>query len=219
MKTFDPTVRCALLLLSLATATAPALAVQGDAAAAVSAERHLLYVPSATADNQANVAGLQAEGFRVTTLPAAGDDTLRHARRVAGQVRLLLSQGIAPAHVTVVGVGGGAPVATLASAIAGNRHVNYVLLGRCEPLLKVDYRFRMSGRVLAVRDAQGGSPSCRPLWVGSPRVSARRDLVLDSGLGAALFDQPRAQWLQPVVQWSRGSRVDVGAVSNDVAAR
>jgi hypothetical protein len=71
----------------------------------------------------------------------------------------------------------------------------------------------MAGRVLGIRDAADpDSDSCRPLWTGAPRVSARQDLVLDTRFGAALFDAPRVEWTQPLLEWSTGGKVDIGDV-------
>lgn len=206
--------------LPLASALLVAMSVAMPAAAQgpqddVSDAQHLIYLPSRSAgvDHAAIIQALGDLGFTVNTLAYAGEPKVDYARRAAGEVRALLSQGVKPAAITVLGAGTGSPVAALTSAVTGNRHVNYVLLGECDPLLKVDFRFRMSGRVLGLRDAaDAGSGSCRPLWSESPKVSERRDLVMDTGLGAALFDQPRPEWLQPVAEWAGGGTVDVGKI-------
>ncbi len=176
---------------------------------------HLLYLPSqaAGADNAAIARSLDELGYRVTALSADGQDRLAYARRVADQVDALVARGVRPADISVVGVGSGSPVAALASAAAGRRDVSYVLLGGCDVVLKSEYRFRMSGRVLGVRDdADPASHSCRALWQNSPKVSERLDLVLNTGHGATLFDAPRREWLQPVADWTSRGRVDVGEI-------
>jgi hypothetical protein len=192
------------------------LMAAGSTALAQSSTRHLLYVPSTEAgvDHAAVVDALSAQGFAVDTYAAeSGEDRLAHARRVAREVRTLIAHGTAPDDISVVGAGTGTPVAALASAVVGNAHVNYVLLGRCDPVLKYEYRFRASGRVLGIRDdADGASHSCRSLWNESPRVTDRQDLVLDTGHGAALFHAPREEWMRLLVQWSGGGRVTVGDV-------
>ena len=66
---------------------------------------------------------------------------------------------------------------------------------------------------MGLRDADDhASQSCRRLWRDAPRLGERRDMVLHTGHGAALFDAPRTQWLQPLSDWSRNGRVAVGEV-------
>jgi hypothetical protein len=202
----------------LAVVAAAALAAAGVPiahAAAHDGARYLVYVPSRSpaVDHAANVRAFEERGFTVVTLAYAGEGDGAYARRVRGEVAALLEDGVAPEAVTVVGAGSGSPVVALASSAAANRRLNYVLLGNCDERLADDPRFHMSGRVLGLRDAGNrASLSCRRLWRDAPKLGDRRDLVLHTGLGAALFDAPRAEWLQPLSDWSRGGRVDVGDV-------
>lgn len=182
-------------------------------AAAPAESPRLIYLPSSEpgVDHGAIVQALGAQGFQVVSVDSEGQDRLTYAKRVARDVRGLLAQGVPAAQINVVGAGTGSAVATLVSARVGDPDVNYVLLGRCDPILKSEYRFRMSGRVLGIQDdADTASHSCRSLWSESPKVSDRQELVLHSGYGATLFHAPREQWMAPLVQWSDGGRVTVG---------
>ena len=214
MKLSSPNMLRRALPLAIAMSAAIPAAAQSPQDNAMDA-RHLIYLPSRspTVDQDAIIRALGDNGFSVITLPYAGETRPDYARRVVGEIRALVARGVAPDDITVLGAGSGTSVAVLTSALASSRRVNYVLLGQCDPLLKVDYRFRMSGRVLGLRDvADAGSQSCRPLWTDSPKVSARRDMVLSTAHGATVFDQPRVEWLQPVLEWNSGGRVDVGRI-------
>lgn len=196
--------------LSMAVAATPAALAAGAHGA-----RYLVYVPSRSAavDHAANVRAFEDNGFTVVTLAYAGEDALDYARRVRGEVRTLISSGVAPEAITVVGAGTGSPVAALVSATSADRRISYALLGSCDARLADAPGFHMSGRVLGIRDAgDRASQSCRQLWQDSPKLVERRDVVLHSGHGATLFDAPRAQWIEPLAEWSRGGRVAVGEV-------
>ena len=200
-------------VLSMAAATMPAARAAG--ASDEDGARYLVYVPSGSAsvDQAGNVRAFEDNGFTVVTLAYAGEDALAYARRVRGEVRALISSGVAPDAITVVGAGSGSPVAALVSATTGNRRISYALLGNCDERLAGAPGFHMSGRVLGIRDAgDRASQSCRRLWQNSPKLAARRDMVLHTGLGATLFDAPRSEWLQPLADWSRGRRVAVGEI-------
>lgn len=206
------TLRMRLSAVAIAIASAAGTAVAAPPAAEAP---YLLYLPSNTprVDHPAIIQAFIDQGFNVRTFAYAGEDDADYARRIAGEIRELLAQGVAPQDINVVGGGTGSAVALLASAATGNRHVDYVVLGQCDDMLKVRYRFRLAGNVLGIRDAaDAGSGSCRAFWSGAPKLRSQRDLVLHTGYGAALFDAPRAEWLQPLVEWTNGGQVDVGAV-------
>lgn len=200
--------------ISLIHALAAALAL-GAAATAAAANgdsngRHLIFLPSATADAPAITAAFTDQGFNVHTLHLAPRDRATQARTVAREVRALMSAGVAAEDISVVGPG---DLAVLASAAAGSAGVNYVLLGHCNVSLKHAYRFRPAGHVLGIRDsADPASHSCRALWQDAPRVRERRDLVVDTGQGAALFDTPQAAWMEPAVTWASRGTVKIGEV-------
>lgn len=198
----------ALACMALLSAAPAAAAAEADAPV-------LIYLPD-NRDDTEHTAIIQAfgdAGFDVRTHAYAGEDAVNYARRIAAEVRGLVASGTDPSQITVLGSGMGSTVAQLASAAVGSRHVSYVLLGNCDRFLKDKVRFRMAGRVLGLRDAADmDSDSCRPLWQDAPKVSDRRDTVLHTGLGAALFAKPHDMWMQPAVEWSTRGRVKVGDV-------
>ncbi len=207
--------RSVLAVAAAAAMAAAAIPVAHATGSGEGSTRYLVYVPSRSpaVDHAANVRAFEGDGFTVVTLAYAGEDDGAYARRVRDEVAALLAGGAAPEAITVVGAGSGSPVVALASSAAANRRLGYVLLGNCDERLADDPAFHMSGRVLGMRDAgDRASLSCRRLWRDAPKLADRRDLVLHTGLGAALFDAPHAEWLQPVADWSRGGRVAVGEV-------
>lgn len=190
-------------------AAAPAMAGDDDASPV------LIYVPDNRLDTE-HVAIIQAlgdAGFDVRTYSYAGEDAVTYARRIADDVHALMDAGTDPSRITVLGSGMGSTVTQLTSAAVGSRQVSYVLLGQCDRFLKDRARFHMSGRILGLRDdADTESGSCRPLWQDAPKVTARRDTVLHTGLGAALFARPHDMWMKPAVEWGMRGRVKVGEV-------
>jgi hypothetical protein len=182
--------------------------------------RTAIYLPAerAQADTAAIERALADDGLNVVTLARDGDTKSNYARRVAAKVRALGEQGVAPEDISVIGAGIGSETAILASSLVGQSGVSYVLLGHCDWHLKDAYQFRMSGRVLGIHDASDtASHSCRPLWNNAPRVSAQREVVVNTGLGAALFDTPRDEWMRPAVAWATRESVDVGAIHVSMA--
>lgn len=208
-KPFHP-LRAFVAMLTLGAAGAAAASDDGNS-------RHLVYIPSATADATAITESFMKQGFSVHALVLEQGDRAAQARTVARQVRAPMADGVPAEDISVVGAG---DFNALVSVATGNPRINYVLLGGCDAQLKSQYRFRMSGNVLGIRDsADSASHSCRPLWQGSPRVHARHDHVVDTGLGAALFDKPQAAWVDPAINWASHGTVKIGEVKVSQAER
>ena len=175
--------------------------------------QYLIYLPSTAAnvDHDAIVSAFGDSGYTVETFPDVREGDVVYARRIAGEVRALIRNGVHPRRISVVGAGSGSKIAALVSGVASNRQVNYVLLGGCDLILKQQYTFHMSGRVLGIRDAADrGSHSCRPLWQESPKLSDHRDMVLNTEYGATLFEKPRAEWMSPLTGWTNRVSVEIG---------
>ena len=203
-------IRTLVALLALSAAGASAAGDDTNA-------HHLIYIPSATADATAITDAFIGQGFTVHALTLEQGNHAAQARTVARKVRALMADGIAADDISVIGAG---DFTALVSAATGNSHVNYVLLGGCDAQLKSQYRFRMSGNVLGIRDsADTASHSCRPLWQGSPRVHERHDQVVDTGLGAALFDKPQPAWTDPALNWASRGTVKIGEMKVSQAER
>jgi hypothetical protein len=202
-------------LLYRVVATALGTATLAHAHAAETGGRTAIYLPAerAPANTAAITQALEEEGFRTVVIARNGESTTDYAHRVRDAVRDLGWQGVAPEDISVIGAGVGSQTAILASSLIANSGVSYVLLGQCDRHLQDTYRLRPSGRLLGIHDASDtASHSCRPLWSGAPLVGASREIVTSTGLGAALFDQPREQWMRPAVAWMSHEHVDVGAL-------
>ena len=153
---------------------------------------------------------LQSYGFEVNSEQRPKDaDGWEYAQRTARQVDELLTAGVPPGSITVVGASKGGSIATVASSLVGNSEVNYVLLGSCHPTL-VDEWIKggliLSGNVLAIYDFadEEYSGSCEELFSLSEGkgLSRHDELVLHVGTGHGILYQPLPEWVLPTVQWA-----------------
>lgn len=204
---------CAVAIAAMA-GTALAQSTQMAPSQSIDKE-YLLYLPanSHDVDHPAIIQAFIDQGYEVSTYAYFGENRIDYANRIADEIRNLISRGVAPQNINVVGGGTGSAIALLTSAAVGSSHVGYVVLGGCDEMLKTQYRFRLAGNVLAIRDAaDAGAGSCRPFWSSAPKLRNQRDLVLNTGHGVALFATARDEWLAPLADWTRGGQVDVGKI-------
>jgi len=136
-------------------------------------------------------------------------ETWKYAQRGARQVAGLVSAGVPPSHITVVGASKGASIATVISNLVGNSEVNYVLLGSCHPSLIDEWRqegLTLSGNVLAIYDYADDeySGSCEDLFARSEGEGLGRylEIVLQVGTGHGILYEPLEEWVVPTVRWA-----------------
>ncbi len=152
---------------------------------------------------------LQSYGFVVISEQRPRDaDPTEYAKRVAMEVDDLLSSGVPPGSITVVGASKGAAIAVIASYLLSNSEVNYVLLGGCNPPAVDQLRQQgvsLFGNVLAIYDySDAYAGSCGELFAFSEanRPSQHGELVLHVGTGHGILYGPLAEWVLPTVQWA-----------------
>jgi hypothetical protein len=153
---------------------------------------------------------LQSYGFEVISEQRPKNaDGWEYAQITARQVAKLLTAGVPPGSITVVGASKGGSIAAVASSLVGNAAVNYVLLGSCHPTLVEEWKqgaLILTGNVLAIRDFADDeySGSCEQLFNLSEGkgLGQHDELVLQVGTGHGILYQPLPEWVLPTVQWA-----------------
>lgn len=136
-------------------------------------------------------------------------DSIEYARRVAGQVTMLLVAGVPPEQITVVGASKGAGIAVYVSHALANNKINYALLSICHPDNVQGFmqnEITLSGNVLSIYDASDElAGSCQELFAFSEGRGINRyeEVVLDIGMGHGILYQPLIEWVLPTVEWGR----------------
>ena len=206
-------VRTALLSLLLLLLSASARA-QGDS-------RYVIYLHGriveeegrrpthpdfGTYEYDAILDSLRRSGFIVLSEQRPrGTDSDAFASRVARQVDSLLSLGVSPGAITVIGFSKGGWIAILASSQLRNPAVSFVFMGACGPWAFDKADLHVSGRLLSIyetSDAQG--VSCASMFARRSPGSLAREIALSLGRQHGTFFQPRSAWLDLVVAWARG---------------
>lgn len=152
---------------------------------------------------------LQSYGFVVISEQRPRDaDATEYAQRVATQVHDLLSSGVPPGSITVVGASKGAAIAMIVSYLLGDSGVNYVLLGACNAPTVDELRqqgISLFGNVLAIYDSSDAyAASCEGLFALSEGngLGQHAEIVLHVGRGHGILYEPLSEWVLPTVQWA-----------------
>lgn len=153
---------------------------------------------------------LQSYGFEVISEQRPKNaDGWEYAQRTAKQVNDLLTAGVPPGSITIVGASKGATIATVTSHLVSNPEVNYVLLGTCHPTLVNEWKqggLMLSGNVMAIYDLADVeySGSCEELFslAEGKGLSRHNELALQVGTGHGILYEPLPEWIVPTVQWA-----------------
>lgn len=133
-----------------------------------------------------------------------------YAQRIADLVKTLITDGVAPEMITIIGASKGAYVASFAAHKAGE-NLNVVLIAGCHPDT-VDYMIEhaidLPGRVLAIRDRADTalSGSCARVFAASPLLLESKEIVTDLDVGHGLVYRPYPEWTRPAADWALAAR-------------
>jgi pimeloyl-ACP methyl ester carboxylesterase len=166
-------------------------------------------------------AKLAGEGINVIaevrpagTLQKFPDDQEKYAQKVAGQIGQLLSAGVPPRHVNLIGYSRGAVLALLTATYVNRADVGYVLLAACMsetgafkqfvPAL-MRYAEKLNGQFLSVREQSDPDfGSCEPYFAKAKSRPAHVETVLATGKGHQFAMEPDDVWVGPAVKWMKG---------------
>jgi hypothetical protein len=130
---------------------------------------------------------------------------MTYAETVVDQVRALLSAGVRPGQITVVGFSKGGGIAVVASSILDNDDVNFVFMGTCGPWLEARPEIVPHGRMLSLHESSDDMVgSCESLLSRAGDGSVYQEIVIDIGGGHGAFYRPRPEWVEPLVEWATG---------------
>ncbi len=147
-------------------------------------------------------------GFNVhSEVRARSANVTAHASRTVAQIDSLIATGVLAKDITVVGASKGAYIATLASHLARNPQLNFVLLAGCHPdvvAYMVEHGVNLHGRVLAIRDiADTDAGACVRAFQLSENIGQHEEIVLTVGTGHGIIFKPLNDWMLPTVNWAR----------------
>ncbi|HET7109832.1 MAG TPA: amidohydrolase family protein [Gemmatimonadales bacterium] len=149
---------------------------------------------------------MRQAGFEVLSEqrgPNANSDSA--ASRIAQQVDSLLTLGVAPEDITVIGFSKGGWIAILASSKIQNSKVGFVFMAACGPWSNDLPGLHVSGRMLSLIETSDTlGVSCAPMFARKIAGSVSQEMALSLGLGHGTFYQPRAAWLTPALTWASG---------------
>jgi predicted esterase len=138
----------------------------------------------------------------------------KYARKLERQIKTLLSYGLSPQQITVVGFSKGSAITLLVSTKLKDFGINFVLMSGCNHNgTHVLGRYRkvidqsvhsMHGRFLHIYDVSDQKCDvCQRILKNVSAEVTFKEIMLKNGLGHGLFYRPRKDWIEPMAEWIR----------------
>lgn len=131
----------------------------------------------------------------------SGTNPNRFAKKLARDVKRLISGGVKPENITLLGFSRGGMITALASSKLAMPRINTIIMAICGGWIKSRPDVKLAGRVLSVYETSDRPGSCKALIDQSPAVTSFTELAISTGKEHGAFFTPRKEWLEPVLRW------------------
>ncbi len=154
-------------------------------------------------DYPAVVAALGSRGANVISeARASGTVTDEYAKKTVTDIENLIAQGVAANQIVVVGFSKGGVIAIYVSNFLDNPDVRFVFMASCSRWISSQPQLRPTGHVLSViEESDGIAGSCDELASRNKELGSFREITLSTGKQHGAFYVPRAEWLEPVLDY------------------
>lgn len=133
-----------------------------------------------------------------------GTDVVGYAKKISSQIDTLLSKGVQPDHITVVGASQGAYIAIEAAHLQKNQKIRYVIMALCNDYnvnFYSQYSGELCGNFLSIYEASDQKLSCNRLLNNMTCKSGYEEIKLSMGNGHGFIFKPYPEWVTPIVKW------------------
>ena len=132
---------------------------------------------------------------------------VKYAQHIVHQTDSLLSKGIKPENITIIGASKGSLIAMLTSSMLKNRQINFVFIAACNNYsLKRFPQLQFYGNILSVYEKSDNiGRSCSGFKERSGKnITHYKEIELHTGMKHGFLFKPLPQWVQPAIKWARG---------------
>ncbi|WP_421944210.1 hypothetical protein [Pedobacter sp.] len=130
----------------------------------------------------------------------------QYARKIVAQIDSLISKGVQPNHITVVGTSKGGYIAQFVSTFAKNPDLNFVFIGsfQDEDIARIpDINF--CGNVLAIYEKSDifGVSAIKRKQTSKLKINRFKEIELNTGLKHGFLYIASDKWIKPCKLWAK----------------
>lgn len=134
-------------------------------------------------------------------------DPFNYAHKIVNQIDSLITKGVKPNNITVVGASKGAIISMFISSYLKNKDVNFVFLAGCNKDIVKLPEIQFCGNILSVYESSDDiGQSCFTLKENSHlTVPHYKEIELKTGLKHGFLYKPLPGWIDPAIKWANNN--------------
>lgn len=133
-------------------------------------------------------------------------DQFRFAVYLAAQITELISRGVKPENITLLGFSDGGVISILASYELKNDNINVIIMAGCAGIVKVITDIVVYGHIYSIYDIEDKlAGSCQFLIDRKKHNKTFIERTINTGDGHIAFRTPLEAWIVPVKQWIKNN--------------
>ena len=123
------------------------------------------------------------------------------ALKLSDDVKKLITLGVKPQNITLLGFSRGGEITILASRNIQNPDVNVILLASCANFMKNNNLFKVYGNIYSIYETSDMVGSCQFLINQSSNAGSFTEISISTGKEHGAFFTPISEWVIPVKKW------------------
>jgi len=131
-----------------------------------------------------------------------------YAQGVVNQIDSLISTGVKPNKITVVGTSKGGYIAQYVSTLANNPELNFVFIAsfRANDLQNIP-EINYCGNILTIFEKSDsfGVSAIERKQNSTCEIENYKEIELNTGMGHGFLFKPLKEWIEPTVKWANGN--------------
>jgi hypothetical protein len=153
---------------------------------------------------------LRSHGFYVISeARPRGTEEAAYAMKVSRQIDTLISRGVAPENIIVVGASQGAYITIALARQLKSSRISYAILALCSEYA-LDYFLKepteLCGNFLSIYESSDSKGSCQRLLAEQQCKKGYKEIKLNMGNGHGFIYKPYPEWVLPLVRWAGEAR-------------
>ena len=151
---------------------------------------------------------LEKGGLKVISEKRKGNVNARdYAQGIVKQIDSLISSGVKPNKITVVGTSKGGYIAQYVSTLANNPNLNFVFIAsfRSNDIQNIS-EINYCGNILTIYEKSDpyGVSAIKRKENSTCKIENFKEIELNTGMGHGFLFKPLKEWIEPTIKWANG---------------